>query len=69
MQKVLITVAIVVQIIENYITLAKNMQDLELIAFIEQKEIHKLISAIRNIKGAFGNGIKKPNKSEIKISK
>ena len=69
MQKVLITVAITVQIIENNITLAKNIQDLERIAFIEQKEIHKFLSAIRNIKRAFGNGIKKPSKSEIKISK
>ena len=45
------------------------MQDPDRIASIEQKEIHKLMITIRNIKGAFGNGIKKPSKSEIKISK
>ena len=35
-------------------------------ASIEPKELHNLVSAIRNIEKALGDGIKKPSNSEVK---
>ena len=59
-------VAMGAQIIEKHITLDKNMQGPDHKASIEPEELHKLVSAIRNIEKALGNGIKKPSNSEIK---
>ncbi len=59
-------VAIGAQIIEKHITLDKNMQGPDHKASIEPEELHNLVSAIRNIEKALGNGIKKPSNSEIK---
>ncbi len=59
-------VAIGSQIIEKHITLDKNMQGPDHKASIEPEELHNLVSAIRNVEKAIGNGIKKPTNSEIK---
>ena len=59
-------VAMGAQIIEKHITLDKNMQGPDHKASIEPEELHNLVSAIRNIEKALGNGIKKPSNSEIK---
>ena len=37
------------------------------IASLEPNELKEMTRAIRNIEKALGNGIKKPNKSELKI--
>ena len=59
-------VAIGAQIIEKHITLDKNMQGPDHKASIEPEELHNLVSAIRNVEKAIGNGIKKPTNSEMK---
>ena len=59
-------VAIGAQIIEKHITLDKNMQGPDHKASIEPEELNNLVSAIRNIEKALGNGIKKPSNSEMK---
>ena len=53
-------------IIEKHITLDKNMQGPDHKASIEPEELNNLVSAIRNIEKALGNGIKKPSNSELK---
>ena len=59
-------VALGAQIIEKHITLDKNMKGPDHKASIEPKELHNLVSAIRNIEKALGDGIKKPSNSEVK---
>ena len=59
-------VAMGAQIIEKHITLDKNMQGPDHKASIEPKELNNLVSSIRNIEKAIGNGIKEPSNSEIK---
>ncbi len=59
-------VAMGAQIIEKHITLDKNMQGPDHKASIEPEELHNLVSSIRNIEKALGNGIKKPSNSELK---
>jgi len=59
-------VAMGAQIIEKHITLDKNMPGPDHKASIEPKEFFNLVSSVRNIEKALGDGIKKPTTSEIK---
>ncbi len=59
-------VAMGAQIIEKHITLDKNMPGPDHKASIEPQELCNLVSSIRNIEKALGDGIKKPTKSEVK---
>ena len=59
-------VAMGAQIIEKHITLDKNMPGPDHKASIEPKELFNLVSSIRNIEKALGDGIKRPTKSEVK---
>ena len=60
-------VAMGATIIEKHFTLDRNMDGPDHEASLEPDELKAMVKAIRNIENALGNGIKKPNKSEIKI--
>lgn len=62
-------VALGAQIIEKHFTLDKNMEGPDHKASLEPNELKAMVDAIRNIELALGDGIKKPNRSEEKISK
>lgn len=59
-------VAMGASIIEKHFTLDKTMEGPDHIASLEPHELRDMISAIRNIEIAMGDGIKKPSKSEEK---
>jgi N,N'-diacetyllegionaminate synthase len=52
--------------IEKHFTLNCNMQGPDHKASIEPNQLNNMVKAIRNIELAFGDGIKKPSKSEKK---
>jgi N-acetylneuraminate synthase len=56
-------------IIEKHFTLDRNMEGPDHKASLEPAELKKMVNSIRNIQKALGDGIKKPNKSEIEIMK
>lgn len=58
-------VAMGAKIIEKHFTLDKNMSGPDHIASLDPNELEAMVLAIRNIEKAFGDGIKKPSKSEI----
>lgn len=58
------SVAIGAKIIEKHFTLDKNMAGPDHIASLDPSELKAMVLAIRNIEKAFGDGIKKPSKSE-----
>ncbi|WGS66034.1 N-acetylneuraminate synthase [Marinitoga aeolica] len=60
-------VAMGAQIIEKHFTLDKNLPGPDHKASLEPHELKEMVKSIRNIEKALGNGIKKPNKSEIEI--
>ncbi|MFC2093007.1 N-acetylneuraminate synthase [Bacteroidota bacterium] len=60
-------VAMGAKIIEKHFTLDKNMEGPDHKASLESEELKIMVKAIRNIEEAIGDGIKKPNKSEIEI--
>ncbi len=62
-------VAIGAKIIEKHFTLDKKLSGPDHKASLEPSELKEMVKAIRNIEIALGNGIKKPNKSEIEIMK
>ena len=62
-------VALGARIIEKHFTLDKKLLGPDHKASLEPGELKKMIKAIRNIEKALGDGIKKPNKSEIEIIK
>ncbi|PKP59012.1 N-acetylneuraminate synthase [Candidatus Atribacteria bacterium HGW-Atribacteria-1] len=62
-------VAMGAKIIEKHFTLDKKLPGPDHKASLEPSELKKMVKAIRNIEIALGNGIKKPNISEIKIMK
>jgi len=62
-------VAMGATIIEKHFTLDKNMDGPDHKASLEPDELKEMVKAIRNIENALGDGIKKPNISEKKISK
>lgn len=59
------SVALGAKIIEKHFTLDKNMDGPDHKASLEPHELNAMVKAIRNIEKAFGDGIKKPSKSEI----
>jgi N-acetylneuraminate synthase len=61
-------VAMGAEIIEKHFTLDKTMDGPDHKASLDQLELKSMISSIRNIEIALGDGIKRPNKSEIEIS-
>ncbi|MHA1754981.1 MAG: N-acetylneuraminate synthase family protein, partial [Candidatus Odinarchaeia archaeon] len=62
-------VAMGAKIIEKHFTLDKNLSGPDHKASLEPGELKEMVKAIRNIEMALGDGIKKPNKSEIEIMK
>ncbi|MBA7566515.1 N,N'-diacetyllegionaminic acid synthase [subsurface metagenome] len=62
-------VAMGAKIIEKHFTLDKNLPGPDHKASLEPDELKEMVKAIRNIEMALGDGIKKPNKSEIEIMK
>ena len=57
------------KIIEKHFTLDKKLPGPDHKASLEPSELKEMVKAIRNIEMALGDGIKKPNKSEIQIMK
>ena len=62
-------VAMGAKIIEKHFTLDKKLPGPDHKASLEPGELKEMVKAIRNIEVALGDGIKKPNKSEIEIMK
>ena len=62
-------VAMGAKIIEKHFTLDKKLPGPDHKASLEPGELKEMVKAIRNIEVALGDGIKKPNKSEIEIIK
>lgn len=62
-------VAMGAKIIEKHFTLDKNMEGPDHKASLDPEELKQMVTAIRNIEKAMGDGVKRPNKSEIEISK
>jgi len=62
-------VAMGAQIIEKHFTLDKNLSGPDHKASLEPYELKEMVRAIRNVEKALGDGIKKPNKSEMEIMK
>jgi len=62
-------VAMGAKVIEKHFTLDKNLSGPDHKASLEPNELKKMVKAIRNIEKALGDGIKRPNKSEIEIMK
>jgi len=62
-------VAMGAKIIEKHFTLDKKLPGPDHKASLEPAELKKMVKAIRNIEIALGDGIKKPNISEIEIMK
>lgn len=54
------------EIVEKHFTLDRSMEGPDHKASLEPDELKNMVSAIRNIEKALGNGIKKPSKSELK---
>ncbi len=59
-------VALGAKVIEKHFTLDRTMEGPDHIASLEPKELKAMVTAIRNIEKALGNGIKTPSKSEQK---
>lgn len=62
-------VAMGAEIIEKHFTLDRNMEGPDHKASIEPQELKYMVDCIRNIEVALGDGIKRPNLSEVEISK
>lgn len=62
-------VAMGAEIIEKHFTLSRKMEGPDHKASLEPAELKYMVDCIRNIELALGDGIKRPNKSEIEISK
>lgn len=59
-------VAMGAEIIEKHFTLDRTMEGPDHLASLEPQELKRMVSAIRNIEAALGDGIKRPNVSEQK---
>jgi N,N'-diacetyllegionaminate synthase len=59
-------VALGASVIEKHFTLDKTMEGPDHRASLEPDELKAMVSAIRNIEKALGDGIKKPSPSELK---
>jgi N,N'-diacetyllegionaminate synthase len=53
-------------VIEKHFTLDRSMDGPDHAASLEPNELKEMVSAIRNIEKAMGDGVKKPSKSELK---
>ena len=62
-------VAMGAEIIEKHFTLDRNMDGPDHKASLEPHELKSMVDCIRNIEVALGDGIKRPNPSEVEISK
>lgn len=62
-------VALGATIIEKHFTLDKTMKGPDHKASLEPDELKAMVDAIRNIEDSLGDGIKKPNNSEMEIMK
>lgn len=62
-------VALGAEIIEKHFTLDCNMEGPDHKASLEPRELKYMVDCIRNIEIALGDGIKRPNASEVEISK
>lgn len=62
-------VAMGAEIIEKHFTLDRNMNGPDHKASLEPHELKYMVDCIRNIEVALGDGIKRPNPSEVEISK
>lgn len=61
-------VALGAEIIEKHFTLDRAMRGPDHAASLNPEELKQMVEAIRNIEKALGDGIKRPNDSEVKIS-
>ncbi len=61
-------VAMGANIIEKHFTLNQNMEGPDHKASLNPFQLKEMVNAIRNIEKALGDGIKRPNQSELKIS-
>lgn len=59
-------VAMGAEVIEKHFTLDKNMEGPDHKASLEPHELKQMVTSIRNIEKAMGDGIKRPNPSEQK---
>jgi len=59
-------VAMGAQVIEKHFTLDRTMEGPDHLASLEPDELKAMVSAIRNIEQAIGDGVKTPSKSEKK---
>lgn len=59
-------VAMGAKVIEKHFTLDKNMEGPDHKASLEPNELKAMVTAIRNIEMAMGDGIKRPSHSELK---
>lgn len=62
-------VALGAQVIEKHFTLDRNMDGPDHPASLNPEELKRMVSEIRNVEKALGDGIKRPNVSERNISK
>jgi len=62
----IVAVAMGATVIEKHFTLDRNLPGPDHAASLEPHELKEMVSAIRNIEKAMGNGMKKPSPSEIK---
>lgn len=62
-------VAMGAKVIEKHFTLDKRMEGPDHKASLEPVELKQMVDSIRQIEVAKGDGIKRPNQSELKISK
>lgn len=61
-------VAMGASVIEKHFTLDKNMEGPDHRASLDPEELRNMVAAIRQVEVAMGDGIKRPNPSEHKIS-
>jgi N,N'-diacetyllegionaminate synthase len=59
-------VALSAEVIEKHFTLDRHMEGPDHRASLEPDELKSMVTAIRNMEKAMGNGIKKPSPSELK---
>ncbi len=59
-------VALGAEVIEKHFTLDRHMEGPDHRASLEPDELKSMVTAIRNMEKAMGNGIKKPSPSELK---
>lgn len=62
-------VALGAEIIEKHFTLDRTMEGPDHKASLEPAELKLMVQQIRNIEAALGDGIKRPNKSEVENAK